>query len=71
MEHIAHGAHGGTATRPAGIPTSIHFGKFKGWPIREIESEEKYVRWLLENDMVRLGIALAQQPWLKNFLNEE
>jgi uncharacterized protein (DUF3820 family) len=66
MEHMAHG----TRRELIEVPESIHFGKYKGWPISEACGDEKYFRWLLKHDMIRLGIALAQLPQVRKILEE-
>lgn len=63
--------HGTPNCEPAKIPRTVHFGKYEHFPVDEIRDDPKYIRWLLKNDMVRLGIALAQKPWIKEFINGE
>lgn len=67
MEHMEHRTQTGS-DQLVELPTSMPFGKYQDWPISELIENPKYVRWLLSDKYIRLGVALAQQPWIDEFL---
>lgn len=53
------------------ILDAMPFGKHKGEAISKLNNDPAYVTWLLGNKMLQIGITLAKQPWLKNFIDHE
>ena len=41
----------------------VPFGKYKGWPVRELIDDPKYLQWLVTRPWFRLAVAVSRQPW--------
>lgn len=73
MGHWTHMGHGAKTMidEKTELPETIAFGKYAGWPISALKEDPKYIRWLLDNQWIRLGVALAREPWIEEFIKGE